>query len=112
MQPQQQDLLQADDLHGMLHIRDSLGAESGFLQLTLIKQALQLHHKVSSCACAGAGQSCWLSPGQWMQVILLLVQETLPHYHQAIRKLVGHCAVGCCSSALGGSLISQTNCWT
>ena len=60
MQPQQQDLLQADDLHGMLHIRDSLGAESGFLQLTLIKQALQLHHKVSSCACAGAGQSCWL----------------------------------------------------
>eukprot|EP00891_Asterochloris_glomerata_P005005 jgi/Astpho2/5005/Aster-x1270 len=65
MQPQQQDLLQADDLHGMLHVRDSLGAESGFLQLTLIKQALQLHHRV----------------------ILLLVQETLPHYHQAIRKL-------------------------
>ena len=89
MQLQRQDLLQVDDLHGMLHIRDSLGAESGFLQLTLIKQALQLHHKVSFSARAGAGYNCWLRSGLWMQVILLLVQETLPHYHQAIRKLVG-----------------------
>ena len=114
MQPQQQDLLQVNDLHGMLHIRDSLGAESGFLQLTFIKQALQLHHKVSFCARAGAGPNCWSSCGLWMQVILLLVQETLPHYHQAIRKLVSNlnCTLVSCSSALGSGLISQFSCRT
>ena len=51
-----------------------------------------------------------------MQVILLLVQETLPHYHQAIRKLVGRFDVNwtwvCCRSALGSTLILQSSCWT
>ena len=86
MQLVQDDLLELGDLHGMLHIRDSLGAEAGFLQLAFIKQALQLQHQVLSITDRRV-----LMDAEWpqmLQVVLILVQESLSHYHMAMRKLV------------------------
>ena len=82
------ELLESQDLNGVLLIRDKLDLSGAFLIPHLVQLALSADLRVAFEVVLCLDHLQTTAQPLWMQVVLLLVQESLAHYQQALRKLV------------------------